>query len=81
MFPGRHDDTFGVGYYYYDFSDDLQEAVGPLIEFDDEQGLEVFYNVAVTPWFHVSADLQVIDPVRGASDTAVLGGLRASVRF
>ena len=68
-------------YFFYDFSDDLQDAVSPLIEFDDEQGFEAFYNVAVTPWFHIAADLQVINPARGANDTAVVGGLRANIRF
>lgn len=81
LFPSRRDDTFGIGYYYYNFSDDLQDAVSPLIAFNDEQGLEVFYDFAVTPWFRIGADLQVIDPARGDRDTAVVGGLRANIRF
>ena len=81
LIPSRRDDSFGVGYFYYNFSDALQQAVRPLVKFDNEQGVEVFYNYAVTPWFHVTADLQVIDPARGANDSAVVAGLRANIRF
>ena len=81
LFPSRRDDTFGIGYFFYNFSDDLQDAVSPLIAFNDEQGLEVFYNFAVTPWFRIGADLQVIDPARGDRDTAVVAGLRANLQF
>lgn len=81
LIPARKDDSFGVGYFYYNFSDDLQSALSPLVKLKDEQGLEVFYNVAVTPWFHITADLQVIDPARSGSETAVVGGLRANIRF
>ncbi len=81
LITSRPDDSFGVGYFYYNFSNDLQSALSPLIEIQDEQGAEVFYNVAVTPWFHVTADLQILSPARAASETAVVGGLRANVRF
>lgn len=81
LVPARPQDSFGLGYFYYNFSDDLRSAVAPLVKFNDEQGLEAFYNVAITPWFHVTADLQVINPANGSSDTAVVGGLRANIRF
>jgi porin len=81
LLPSRPNDTFGVGYFYYDFSDDLQNATDPLLKLDDEHGLEVFYNLAVTPWFSIGADLQVIKPALGNADTAVVGGLRANIRF
>jgi porin len=79
--PGRERDTFGVGYYYYAFSDALQSAVSPVAEFDDEQGLEVYYSLAATPWFRLTADLQVVNPASGASRTAVTGAVRANVVF
>jgi porin len=91
--PGRPGDVFGVGYYYYNFSDDLQQALAPIdrlakftslvprVEFGDEQGVEAYYNFAVTPWFHVTADLQWIAPARGALSEAWVGGLRANITF
>lgn len=79
--PGRPLDVFGLGYFYYDFSNDLQDATSPLVEFDDEQGLEVFYNLAITPWFRVSADLQWINPATGSNDNALVGALRTQIVF
>jgi porin len=81
IIPGRPLDVFGLGYFYYNFSDDLQDATSPLVSFDDEQGLELFYNLAVTPWFRVSADLQWINPATGANDDAVIGALRTQIIF
>jgi porin len=81
MIPGRPDDVVGLGYVYYNFSDELQSVVEPLAEFEDEQGAELFYNFAITPFFRVSADLQWIDPGNGSSPSAWLGALRTSVAF
>ena len=42
--------------------------------------MELFYNFALTPWFTLGADLQMIKPGL-ASSTAVFPGLRAVIRF
>lgn len=81
LVPGRPDDIFGIGYFYYDFSDDLKSAVQPLLDFDQEQGIELFYTLAITPWFRVTADLQWIEPANGNNDDAWIGGLRTNIRF
>jgi porin len=52
-----------------------------VVSFDNEQGVEMFYNFAVTPWFRVTADLQWIDPALSANDNAWVGGLRANLTF
>jgi len=79
--PGRPLDYFGVGYFVYDFSDQLQDAVAAIGSFTDEQGVEAYYNVAVTPWLRVTADLQWINPASGANESMWVGGLRAKVAF
>jgi porin len=81
-FCGRESDTFGAGWYYSGTS----SRIGPVIEtvfgpIGDGQGIELFYNVAVTPWLHVTPDFQVIVPARENVDTAVVAGLRAKVVF
>jgi len=81
MVPGRPGDVFGIGYYYYNFSDELQSALGAALPLQDEQGVEMYYNCAVTPWLHLSADLQWIDPARARFGDAWVGGLRANVTF
>ena len=47
----------------------------------DLQGGEVDYNAAITPWFHLTADLQAIQPKFDAQDTAVVLGLRGKIDF
>ncbi len=81
MVPSRSRDTFGIGYFLYNFSDDLENAAEPLARYRDEEAVEIFYNLALTPWLRITADLQIIDPVTVASDTAVVTALRANVAF
>lgn len=81
LFLGRPQDSFGLGYYYYDFSDDLQDTLKPFIGLDDEKGIEVFYSYAVTPWLHITGDVQYINPVYSNNDHAFITGLRTNIRF
>lgn len=39
----------------------------------------MFYNVGVTPWCHVTADLQIVDSGRSLVDTMMMFGLRAKI--
>jgi porin len=79
LIPGRSQDNWGIGYYYDTPSPDLKESL-PLLSIRDEQGMEIFYNFAVTPFFTVGVDLQVINPSLG-KDTVILPGLRSVARF
>jgi len=77
--PNRNLDTFGIAYYYLGFSDSFESLAPPFLR--DEHGLELFYNVAVTPWFHVTADLQVITPLLQPVHTSLVLGLRSKIDF
>ena len=79
--PCRKLDTFGVGYFYTGLSDSLKQLAPRLLPIRDEQGVELFYNVAVTPWCHVTPDLQVVSPGRERVDTVLFCGLRAKIDF
>ena len=46
-----------------------------------EQGFEVFYEAALTPWLHLTPDLQVIEPGPSDNDTAVILGLLLLIDF
>lgn len=81
LVASRPDDSFGIGYFYYDFSDDLQNAFDSLAEFDNEQGLEVYYDLVVVSGVHLAVDLQYTDPATGANDNAFSGGLRLRFRL
>ena len=80
LIPCRGRDNWGIGYYYAVPSPDLKDSVERIIEIRDEQGVEAFYNFALTPWLDVGADLQIIAPSL-ANDTAVFPGLRTVIRF
>ena len=73
----------------------LKHHLYPLITLGDEYGVEMFYNFAITKWFRVTADLQVIAPAIRAqiaepaiinptvtnNSTVVFVGLRGQVQF
>jgi porin len=80
LIPGRSRDNWGIGYYYDVPSPDLKESLSRRLTLRDEQGMEMFYNFAVTPWFTVGPDLQVIKPSLG-EDTAIFAGLRCVMRL
>ena len=79
MSPGRPDDRFGVGYYYARASDEeLIELSG---RESGTQGVEAFYNVAVTPWIGISPDVQWIDGGNRRADDTWVFGLRVTLAF
>lgn len=80
LIPGRSRDNWGVGFYYAAPSRDLKNSLNRIQEIRDEQGLEIFYNFALTPWFSLGADLQLIQPGL-ADEKAVFLGLRNVIRF
>ncbi|WP_417387389.1 carbohydrate porin [Gimesia sp.] len=76
----READTFGVGWYYSATSDRLNPFINRILGgVGDGYGVEMFYNIEVTKWFHLTADMQVIRPARQTVDTALLVGLRAVI--
>ena len=89
MIPSRPIDRFGIGYYYLAVGH--PQFTGPFATREflrDEQGLEVFYNVAITPWLQITPDVQVIWPAQkevlatGESiGTAVVLGFRLQMIF
>ncbi len=77
---GREADTMGVGWFYTGTSN----KIGPLLtgllgEIGDGQGVELFYNIAITPNLYLTPDLQVLIPAREQIDPAVVLGLRGVI--
>ena len=78
----REQDTAGAGYFYTGVSGDLKDfyrTIPQAPELRDLQGVELYYNAAITPWFHLTADLQFVQPAVSANDTAVVLGLRGKI--
>jgi porin len=99
VIPKRKLDEFGAGFYYVEISNPtftgLLENTRSFLR--DEYGVEVYYNIALTPWMKLTPDLQVIRPAqqdvlqtdkehlllskKKEVDTATIIGLRLQVVF
>lgn len=92
--PGRLDDSYGIGIARTQISSAFLPYVTQRLGLglDHEDALEMYYNLAVTGWLSVTADLQVVDPGLKKTlnlpaqslenvDTALIAGLRFRVRF
>jgi len=77
----RTADTFGAALFYIGASNSLKNPATDLISLQDEYGVEFYYNAAVTKWFQITPDVQVVRPLRERSDVALLVGLRAKIDF
>jgi len=80
-FACRPNDRAGIGYFYNGLNSDFQNTVSLIAPIDDLHGGEVYYNAEIVPWFHLTTDLQVIEPGLEANDTAVVLGLRGKLEF
>lgn len=81
LIPGRPDDRFGVGYFHFGYSDVLKNEIAPVFNLANSWGIEAFYNVAVTPWFRVTGNLQFIRPSNGDRPDSIYAGIGTYVRF
>ncbi len=81
-FHGRHRDTFGLGWFYADASDEFGPVSTALLDPTDGWGLEAFYNFEILPWMHLSPDVQLLRPGalnNFATDLAFVGGFRLKI--
>lgn len=74
-------DSFGIAYYYMAVSDSFKNDVRPIVPVRDERGVELFYNVAVTPWCHITPDIQVVTPILERAPTTLVLGFRMKIDF
>lgn len=76
-------DRWGVAYFRYHASNSFQNAAKEDlgIGIDNEEGFEVYYNFAMTPWLLISADAQIVNPFYADNDESVFTGLRAQIKF
>ena len=82
IIPGRPNDRMGIGAYAMFASNDFKDAsllLDALLQ--DEVGLEAYYNLAVTPWMQISADVQWVHQGLSTSKNAVVLGSRLNLRF
>lgn len=81
LIPGRPDDRFGIAYFRYGVSRELKAELASVFSLTDESGIEAFYNVAVTPWFRVTGNLQFIRPASADFPSSIYAGIGGYLRF
>ena len=92
--PGRPDDSFGFDLARTQFSNSFLPLLRQQFNLglQRENAIEMYYNMAITPWINVTSDLQIIysglNRVLSSTtgqltgiDTAVVAGARLRVRF
>jgi len=76
----RPHDTFGLGWYLASTSPRIGTLItsqfGPI---GDGQGIECFYNYAVTPAVRITPDVQYVVPSLRSAEPALIAGVRAVV--
>ncbi len=94
VLPGRPEDSFGFGLARTQISKSLAPFLRQQLNLglQREDAIEIYYNMAITPWMNVTTDLQIVDsalnkavsPTTGqlaGIDPVVLLGTRLRVRF
>ena len=85
----QHVRSVHVGYAITRYSSPVRDFAPVLLPLDNDQAIELFYSVAVTPYCHVTPDLQVVFPARDRTfppnpqniDTALVLGISAKIDF
>ena len=80
-FTGRMRDSAGLAFGYIALSDDLDDALDPLVEIGDEWEAELYYALAFTEWCVLTADLQLVRPFRANVDATLVPGARLQLVF
>ena len=90
LMPIRPDDSYGIGWYYININNpELTTSTGTMEFLRDEQGVEAYYSIALTPWAHLTPNIQVIHGAQKHQnltdnreiDTSVVLGLRLGLVF
>jgi len=78
----REGDRTGIGVFYSELSTDVRDLLSIAgVETQNMWGVEAYYNYEVTPWFHLTGDVQVLQGALKTDDEAVVLGLRAVLDF
>jgi hypothetical protein len=74
-------DRMGVSYWKNWLSDDFKDLVSPVANLRDLWGFEIYYNIAINKWLHLTPDLQFVKNENRGDDLAIIPGLRAVIDF
>ena len=72
----RPHDRMGVGGWYNGLSDNFKDLVSPVVDLQDTWGFELYYNIEINKWLHLTSDIQFVENERGADSFTVIPGIR-----
>jgi len=78
-FDARPHDRMGMASHYYHYADNYVDLVSDIPGEnlrDNSWTFETFYNVQLTPWLHLTANIQYAQNEQKSDDPAVIPGLR-----
>jgi porin len=82
LFSSRPKDRMGVSWWFTGLSNnftDLTRDVG--FPTRDTYGVEIFYNIQLNPWLHLTPDLQIVRNENKGDNTAIIPGVRMVIDF
>jgi carbohydrate-selective porin OprB len=77
----RPHDRMGISFWYAWLANNYKQLVRPVANLRDFYGFEVYYNIAINKWLHLTPDLQVIKNEWNGDDIAIVPGIRAVIDF
>ena len=69
----------GVSFWYNWISDEFEDLVDPVEDVQNFYGFELYYNIAVNKWFHVTPNVQLIENEFEDDDFAFVPGIRTVI--
>jgi len=78
----RPGDRMGVAGWVNGLSNNFRFDVSPVVAIRDYTwGVELYYNVELNKWLHLTPDLQFVKNERAGDDLAVIPGIRLVMDF
>jgi hypothetical protein len=77
----RPHDRMGVAFWHNWLSDEFKDLVSPVVDLRDTWGFELYYNIAINKWLHLTPDIQFIRNEFKGDDLAVVPGVRLVMDF
>ena len=77
----RPHDRMGVAGWKNWLSDNFKDLVSPVIDLRNTYGFELYYNLAINKWLHLTPDIQFIRNEFKGDDLAVVPGVRLVMDF
>jgi porin len=77
----RPHDRMGAALWFNGLSPNYKNLVSPVADLRNLWGLELYYNIALTPWLHLSPDIQLVKNEWQGDDLAFIPGIRLVMDF